>query len=559
MLSALSIRDVVLIDRLDLAFERGLTAFTGETGAGKSILLDALGMALGDRADTNLIRTGAEQSTVTAEFLLASDHPAHLILSDQGLESGDSLVLRRVIARDGRSRALINDQPSSLALLRQIAETVIEIEGQHGSRALINPTTQLQLLDSFGVDIALRESATASWKSLRSAQQTLSAAKQAIEAARRDEEFLRHAFSELSSLAPKVEEEDYLAAERQRLQGAERRAAALEAALAELAPQDRGSPGPAAALRSAARNLVKVAATEPSSAVADAAAAIERAQDALAEAESLLTRASAEADADPHALNAIEERLFALRASARKHSVRVAELPALLDQFAIQLRSLDKGRIDLETLTANAETARAAYIAAAQTLRAARSEAARRLEAAISCELPSLKLERARLSIDCAELPEERWNEAGIDHIRFLAATNPGEPLNPIDRIVSGGELSRLMLALKVILARVGFSRSLIFDEVDSGIGGATAAAVGDRLARIATSMQVLVITHSPQVAARAHHHFVVSKSVQQNRARTEILHLDPDARRDEIARMLAGETVTDAARDAAHSLLERR
>jgi DNA repair protein RecN (Recombination protein N) len=556
MLIALSIRDVVLIDQLDLEFEPGLTAFTGETGAGKSILLDALGLALGARADAGLIRAGAAQSVVTAAFSLPSAHPAHTLLAEQGLGADDTVVLRRIVTRDGKSRALINDQTASLSLLRRIAETLIEIEGQHAALALAEPATQLRLLDQFGVPVSLRQRTAAAWRAWREAEAALRQARDAIEAARRDEEFLRHAHSELHDLAAQPDEEQNLASQRQHLQGAERRAAAIDAALSEIAPRERRSGGPAVTLRSAARSLSRLAETEPGSQAAQALSAIERAEEALSEAETLLSRASAEAAPDPRALDQIETRLFTLRAAARKYTTSVAELPALCETFAARLAALETSETAIASLATAADQARIAYTDAANALHDARLASARKLEAALARELPPLKLDRARFTIACTSLPDSRWSDAGMDETSFLVATNPGDTPGALDRVASGGELSRLMLALKVVLTRAGPADTLIFDEVDSGIGGATAAAVGERLARIAKATQVLMVTHSPQVAARAAHHFVVAKSATKNRAQTTVRRLDHAARHEEIARMLAGETITDAARAAAHSLL---
>lgn len=556
MLTALSIRDVVLIDRLDLAFEPGLTVFTGETGAGKSILLDALGLALGDRADAGLIRTEARQAVVIASFAVVADHPAHALLAEQGIEAGDEILLRRIVARDGRSRALINDQPVGAALLRRVADLLIEIQGQHAQIGLTDPATQRDMLDEFGVDCVLRDAVASLHGSWRAAEAAMADAKAALDAARRDEDFLRHSVDELAALAPRPDEEEELASSRQQLQAAERRAEAIGTALSELTPRERRSVGPAAALRSATRALVRIAEADQGPIIGQALAALERAEEALAESETLLSRAVTEAEADPRGLEAIEERLFALRAMARKHSVAVAELPELLSQFTARLATLDAGTEELGRTEAAARAARAAYGEAAAALTRARSEAANRLTKAIARELAPLKLDRARFVVERTDLPESQWSARGADAVRFLIATNPGEAPGVLDKVASGGELSRLLLALNVVLAGESPIGALIFDEVDSGIGGATAAAVGERLARIAGATQVLVVTHSPQVAARAGTHFQVAKASGRSRAQTLVARLDDTARREEIARMLAGETITDAARDAARSLM---
>jgi DNA repair protein RecN (Recombination protein N) len=556
MLIALSIRDVVLIDQLDLEFEPGLTAFTGETGAGKSILLDALGLALGARADAGLIRAGAAQSVVTAAFALPSAHPAHALLAEQGLESDEAVVLRRIVTRDGKSRALINDQTASLSLLRRIAETLIEIEGQHAALALAESATQLRLLDQFGVPVSLRQRTAAAWRGWRQAEAALRQARDAIEAALRDEEFLRHAHGELHDLAAQPDEEQNLASQRQHLQGAERRAAAIDAALSEIAPRERRSGGPAVTLRSAARSLSRLAETEPGSPAAHALSAIERAEEALSEAETLLSRASAEAAPDPRALDQIETRLFALRAAARKHAIAVAELPALLATLRGRLAALETGTAHIAAARREAGLRRAAYIGHAEALSAARQTAALALARAIGAELPPLRLDKARFEVAVSPLEEPGWSASGRDAVRFLIATNPGQPPGPLARIASGGELSRLMLALKVVLAGGSPVPTLVFDEVDAGIGGAPAAAVGERHARLAEAVQVLVVTHSPQVAARGAAHLRVLKATMPGSSLTRVSALEPAARREEVARMLAGETITEAARAAADSLL---
>ena len=560
MLTALSIRDVVLIDRLDLGFGPGLTVLTGETGAGKSILLDSLGLALGARAEAGLVRAGCEQAVVTASFDPPAGHPALALLAEQGLEAEDGVVLRRVLGADGRSRAFVNDQPVGVALLRRVGGLLVEVQGQHDQMGLADAASHVVLLDAYGVAAALRASVASAWGALRAAVAARDAAEQAIASARADEEFLRHAVDELARLAPREDEEDSLAAERQRLQRGERRAEAIAAALAELAPNAQGrarSAGPAASLRAAARALGRLSgpgATDD--AAASAQAALERAEEAVAEAEALLTRLAAEADPDPRALEAAEERLFALRAAARKHAVAVSELPALLDTFATKLAALETGAQDLAAREAAVTAARTAYGHAAERLSAARAEAAARLERAVAKELPPLRLDRARFVVSRTARPETEWGPLGMDAVRFLIATNPGQEPGPLSRVASGGELSRLMLALKVVLSGGGEIPTLVFDEVDSGVGGATAAAVGERLARVAERVQVLVVTHSPQVAARGAAHLRVTKSDGRTRTVTQVAALAAGERREEIARMLAGERITDAARAAADDLL---
>jgi DNA repair protein RecN (Recombination protein N) len=557
MLNSLSIRDVVLIERLDLSFGAGLTTLTGETGAGKSILLDSLGLVLGARADAGLIRSGAEQAVVAAAFSVAPTHPALGLLSEHGLASGPDIFLRRIVNRDGRSRALVNDQPVSVSFLRTLSALLIEVQGQHEQVGLADPANHMALLDAFGVPAAARSATAVAHKAWRDVAARLKAAEQKIEEAAREEDFLRHAVEELSRLNPRPDEEETLAIERQRLQSGERRAEAIAAALAELTPKDRRSSGPAAHLRAAARALAKLATpAEETHPAADAMAAIERAEVALAEADDLLQRLAVEAEDDPRALEATEERLFALRAAARKHGVPVSELPAFLTQLRSRLAALESGAADIAALTLEAATRRAAYVEAATALSNLREQAGAALMQALAQELPPLKLERARFFVERTALPEPNWGPRGADGIKFLIATNPGEPPGALDRIASGGELSRLMLGLKVVLSGGAAVETLIFDEVDSGIGGATAAAVGERLARVAQAVQVLVVTHSPQVAARGQAQLRVAKRVTGERAVTAVEGLNAAERREEIARMLAGETITDAAREAAASLL---
>ena len=559
MLNSLSIRDVVLIERLDLHFSAGLTALTGETGAGKSILLDSLGLALGARADAGLIRAGATQAVVAACFSAEVAHPVHALLAEQGLDSGGEILLRRIVTRDGRSRALVNDQPVSVAFLRNLTALLIEVQGQHEQVGLADPAYHIALLDAFGVLDAKRAEVAAAYKAWQDTAARLAEAQRRIEETVKEEEFLRHAVAELEQLAPMEGEEEALAAERLRLQAGERRAEAIASAMAELRPKDRRKDGPAAALRAAARAMARI--TVPAGHVNPAGAAmaaIERAEIALAEAEDFLERLAASEDDDPRALEATEERLFALRAAARKHGVPVAELSTFFHELCGRLTVLEDGAADIVALIAETARLRDVYVERAAALSDQRERASRQLEIAIAAELPPLKLERARFVVERAPLPEAQWSARGTDAIRFLIATNPGEVPGGLDKIASGGELSRLMLAMKVVLSAGTDNETLIFDEVDSGIGGATAAAVGERLARVAEGLQVLVVTHSPQVAARASAQMRVQKREASGRAVTEVKMLSEAERREEIARMLSGESVTEAARQAAESLLAR-
>ena len=562
MLTALAIRDVVLIDRLDLAFHAGLTVLTGETGAGKSILLDSLGLALGARAESGLVRASADQASVTACFSPPQDHGVSAVLDEHGLAADDEIVLRRIVTKDGRSRAFINDHPVGVGLLRRVGALLVEVQGQHEQMSLADPASHAGLLDAFGVAVKLRTDVSGAWHAWRDALRRLAEAREAIAAAERDEEWLRHAVEELATLAPQPDEEENLAKERQRLQQNELRAEAIAAALAELTPRDRRNAGPAASLRAASRSLQRLAPAQqvetPGTNPAEPAmAALERAEEALAEAETLLTRLIADSDVDPRQLEQSEERLFALRAAARKHGVAVPELPGLLDTLAARLAALETGVAEISMLEQSARDTKDQYVAAATALSAARTAAAGKLQKAVGKELPPLRLDKARFFAEVSPSAETGWGPGGMDQVRFLIATNPGQEPGPLARVASGGELSRLMLAMKVVLSAGSAVPTLVFDEVDSGIGGATAAAVGERLVRVAEGLQVLVVTHSPQVAARGAAHLRVAKAATKERTATTVDHLSNDARREEIARMLAGETVSDAARAAADDLLK--
>ncbi len=554
MLASLAIRDVVLIERLDLHFGPGLSVLTGETGAGKSILLDSLGLALGMRAESGLVRAGQKQASVTAAFQPPEGHPVFALMAEQGLEAEDELVLRRVVQADGKSRAFVNDQPVGVALLRRVAGLLVEVQGQNEQVGLADPARHAALLDAFGGLAGLRGSATSSFRAWRGAERALEAAREAVAAAMRDEEFLRHAVEELTKISPEEGEEESLARERQQLQQGERRAEAVASALSELQPRDRRGHGPASALRAASRALERVPAL--GELAQPILVALGQAQDSLAEAEQMLERIVAEVAPDPRRLEVLEDRLFGLRAAARKHGVAVAELPAHLAALRGRLAALDADTGRVAALERECATARAGYLAAGRALTEARREAATRLEAALARELPPLKLDRARAVIEVTPRDEAGWNAEGMDRVALLVSTNPGQAPGALDKVASGGELSRLMLALKVVLAAGSPVPTLVFDEVDAGIGGATAAAVGERLARVAEGLQVLVVTHSPQVAARGAHHWRVAKGVTAGRAETRVEPLLAGERQEEIARMLAGETVTEAARAAAASLL---
>ena len=554
MLSTLSILDVVLVDRLELEFPKGLCALTGETGAGKSILLDALGLSLGARADARLVRHGSGQAVVSAGFDLAADHPAHALLREQGLDTGgDGLLLRRVVNSDGRSRAFVNDQPVSVGLLRQLGEALVEVHGQFDNQRLLDPATHRALLDAFGGLADEVQACADAWRAWRAAAEARAGAEADLEQGRRDEDYLRHALEELATLSPRAGEETELAHRRALLMNAEKLAQALGAASAELAGE--GQRGATEALRAALRQVQRVA-DKMDGGLDQAVAALDRALSEAIEAQALLDRALADADLDPRQLERVEERLFALRALARKHGVALDDLARLQEDFARRLDSLeDSGHVVVRLREEEAEASRA-YRSAASRLSEGRAAAARRLDAAVAAELEPLRLGKARFATRIEELEQRDWGSHGRDRVAFEVATNPGVPPGPLARIASGGELARFTLALKVVLASADPVPTLIFDEVDAGVGGAVAAAVGERLARLARDVQVLVVTHSPQVAARGDHHWRIAKTVGERQARTAVEALDSRGRKEEIARMLAGARVTPEARAAAESLL---
>ncbi|HEX9810448.1 MAG TPA: DNA repair protein RecN [Alphaproteobacteria bacterium] len=551
MLTRLSIRDVVLIERIDLAFHGSLSVLTGETGAGKSILLDALGLALGGRGDSGLVRAGAAQARVAAEFDLPDDHPARALMAERGLEAETPLLLRRTLGREGRSRAFVNDQPVSVGLLAELGALLVEVHGQHESRGLLNPATHRALLDAFGGHTDLLARVRAAHGALRAAEAEERRAREALEAARRDQEFLRHAAAELAGFAPEAGEEARLADERRFLAAGAKLAEALAAAGAALVEEADVEGALSRALRALERRR------EDAAGRFDAAiAALGRAHAEAAEAVAAIAAAGAALEADPGRLDRVEERLFALRALARKHDVAPDALPALAEEMRTRLTAIDDSGEALGRLSARTAEARAAFAAAARALGGARAEAARALDAAVARELPPLKLDKAVFRTRLVPLPEDARGAEGAERVAFEIAANPGTEPGPLQRVASGGELARVMLALRVVLAGDGVVPTLVFDEVDSGISGATAAAVGERLARLGSEVQVLVVTHSPQVAARGVQHWRVEKTTRRAGAATSVAELAPAERREEIARMLAGARVTDEARAAADRLL---
>ncbi|MEQ8817158.1 MAG: DNA repair protein RecN [Thalassobaculum sp.] len=553
MLAALAIRDVVLIDRLDLAFAPALSVLTGETGAGKSILLDALGLALGARADSGLVRHGREQASVTAEFDPPPGHAVDAILAEADLEPRDGpLILRRVVTADGRSRAYVNDQPTSVALLRRLGDALVEIQGQFDQRGLMDPATHRETLDAFAGLGTQAGTVRTAWGAWRDAVSRHAEARAALEKARADEDWLRHAVDELDRLAPSEGEEQRLSDTRAVLANAEAVLSAMNAAADALAGEDAGADS---AVAQAQRALDRVA-DRAGGRLAAAAAALDRAAAEIQEAVAELQSAADDIEADSGRLVEIDDRLHALRDLARKHGIEPDDLPALHRALVDRLASLDAEGGGLSALAEAERRSRAAYLAAAEALSAGRGKAAGRLDKAIAVELPPLKLEKARFETAVERLDEARWGPDGLDAVGFRVATNPGTPPGALNRIASGGELSRFLLALKVVLAESSTVPTLVFDEVDSGVGGAVAAAVGDRLARLAGRLQVLVVTHSPQVAAQGVHHWHVEKRVAGEAVTTSVAALDSAARREEIARMLSGAAVTAEARAAADSLL---
>ena len=555
MLASLTIRDVVLIDKLDLEFSEGLGVLTGETGAGKSILLDSLGLALGERGDTGLIRPGADKLTVSATFDLSPSHPARAVLAEHDLAvDDDMLILRRSVGRDGRSRAYINDQTVSVGLLRQAGNALVEVHGQFDAHGLMDPGTHIAVLDRFRRATSGSEQDKAcarTWQTWREAFTAWRDAERLMQDAKAEEETLRAAVDILGKLAPVPGEEADLAAKRAMLRHGEQILAAIEAArqaLSENADVD-------GAVRTAQGELDR-AAPKAEGRLDAVCAALERASIELSETQSALEAAARAFDLDPAELEAAEERLFALKAEARKHGVPVDDLATHLDTLQEKLAAVEGGEDNLIRLAKAEQTARNSFETAAKAMTKARSKAGAALAKAVAKELAPVRLNDASFRVAIDLLPDTEWSATGSDRIVFEVSTNPGLPPGPLNKIASGGELARFLLALKVVLADSQPPAVMVFDEVDSGIGGATASAVGERLARLADGVQVLVVTHSPQVAARGQNHWKVSKVTDGKITATRVVQLTPDERREEIARMLAGTDVTDEARAAAEMLM---
>jgi len=552
MLARLSIRDIILIDRLDIDFGSGLAAVTGETGAGKSILLDAFALALGARGEAALVRHGAEQGQVIAAFEVAKGHPARRVLAANDLvaDTDDELIVRRVQFADGRTRAFVNDQPVSVQVLRALGAALVEIHGQHDERAFVEAATHRALVDAFGglEDDAAEVSRL--WHEHRARKAAVEAHRAEVERAQREAEWLRHAVDELRRLAPETGEETALAERRAAMMQAEKVAEDLRATHEAIS----GPQSPVPPLATAVRRLERRAAQAPAL-IGPIVKALDAALSALDEARTHVEQALGVAQYDPPELERIEERLFALRAAGRKYNVPIDELAALTRRYEDDLALIDAGAERLKALEHEAQAAATRYREAAQALSAARARAAQALDKAVNAELKPLKLERAQFS---TQIEAEGEGPEGLDRIEFWVRTNPGTRPGPLMKVASGGELARFLLALKVVLADRGSAPTLVFDEIDTGVGGAVADAIGVRLARLASGVQVIAVTHAPQVAARADRHYLITKDAlaKGKRVATRVVELKAERRREEIARMLAGAEITAEARAAAERLI---
>jgi len=552
MLTRISIRDIVLIDRLDIDFAPGLAVLTGETGAGKSILLDAFALALGARGDATLVRQGADQGQVTASFDVAAGHPAHALLAANDIAAEDELILRRLQLADGRTRAFVNDQPVGVQVLKQLGAALVEIHGQHDDRALVDAATHRRLLDAYGGLEGLAAEVAGLWSARREAEAAVAEHRTQVERAAREADWLRHAVEELTALAPEAGEETTLAGRRAAMMQAEKAAEDLREAHQAVA----GSNNPVPMLAAAVRRLERRQAQAPAL-IEPAVKAIDAALTALDEARGHLEHALAAAEADPGTLERIEERLFALRAAGRKYNAAVDDLAALAQRYAGNLALIDAGAARLAELEAAASAAAEAYAGSATTLSERRRLVAEMLDKAVNAELKPLKLEHASFST-AIESNADAAGPTGIDRVEFWVRTNPGTQPGPLMKVASGGELSRFLLALKVVIADKGSAPTLVFDEIDTGVGGAVADAIGVRLARLGRRVQAIAVTHAAQVAARADRHYLITKDVaaKAKRMETSVAELEPGRRREEIARMLAGAEITAEARAAAERLI---
>lgn len=551
MLTHLSIRDIVLIDRLDLTFESGLSVLTGETGAGKSILLDSLSLALGARGDGDLVREGSERGQVTAVFDVPADHPARDLIRENGLDDDGDLIFRRTQGADGRTKVYINDQPASVSLMRQLGRLLVEIHGQHDDRALVEPDAHRLLLDAFGGLTGPAQDVMRCYQAWRLAERAYREHRAKVEEAAREADYLRASVDELELLGPIDGEEDDLAERRATMMKAEKIAADINEAQDILS----GQASPVPLLNSLLRKLERKS-TEVPGLLDPVITAMDGAINQLADAQMAVDAAIAEAEFDPRELEDCEERLFALRAASRKYSVPVSELPALAARMVAALVDLDAGEERLALLASKVDEALSIYQTAAAALSERRHASAEALSAAVMAELPALKLDRAQFKVEITS-DSQQLSPDGFDQVAFHVQTNPGTRAGPILKVASGGELSRFLLALKVALADRGSAPTLVFDEIDTGVGGAVADAIGQRLKRLSDTVQVLSVTHAPQVAARASTHLLIAKGAKsKDSLTTRVRTMDEASRQEEIARMLAGATITDEARAAAGRLL---
>ncbi len=552
MLTDLSIRDVVLIKSLDINFNQGLMVLTGETGAGKSILLDSLGLAIGTRADAKLVRHGCKQAMVSASFTIKPNHTANKILIEHGLKYGDNILLRRIVSDDGRSRAYVNDQPISVSLLKELGGKLVEIQGQFDQHGLMDSKNHIDILDNFHQLHGLRRTVLKNYNHWQKIKTALKLAIKKSKDAKNDEEYLRFSLEELERFAPIENEEDELSKSRIILQNAEKLMEAVNDASNKL----NGVKGAEALMRQAQRILER-ASEKSGDILDDILNIIDQSSENLHEAINKLNVIGHEIRLDDNRLDDVEERLFALRDLARKHNIHPNSLPQIIERISHDLLNIENADADISNLTLELTKSSQAYNTTANDLSIKRKIAAIKLDYAVNYELTPLKLERAKFKTEILKLDENQWNADGIDKVTFLVATNPGTPAGQLGKVASGGELSRFLLALKLSLAETGMQQTLVFDEVDSGVGGATAAAVGERLCRLSENIQILVITHSPQVAARGSNHWNIHKKLINDNMVTNITRLDQKQRREEIARMLAGAEITDEARSAASKLME--
>jgi DNA repair protein RecN (Recombination protein N) len=553
MLIQLSIRDIVLIERLDLAFETGLSVLTGETGAGKSILLDSLSLALGGRGDGDLVRHGEDKGQVTAVFDVAMDHGARKLLRDNGIDDDGDLIFRRSQSADGRTKAFVNDQPLSVQLMRQAGQLLVEIHGQHDDRALVDTNAHRMLLDAFAGLTEDVQQMSGLYRIWRDTERTLKKHREKVENAAREADYIRSSVEELEALSPQDGEEDDLADRRSKMMKAERIAGDISEASEFL----NGNASPVPHIASLVRRLERKSHEAPGL-LEETVALLDAALDQLSNAQMEVEAALRKTEYDPKELERVEERLFALRAASRKYSVPVTGLPALAERMIVELADLDAGEERLGRLEAELAIAKAAFDVAARSLSDKRHHAGEALASAVMAELPALKLERARFMVEISS-SEETATADGIDTVEFHVQTNPGTRPGSIMKVASGGELSRFLLALKVALADRGSAPTLVFDEIDTGVGGAVADAIGQRLKRLSERVQVLSVTHAPQVAARAATHLLISKGPSSDGSEkifTRVAAMAPKDRTEEIARMLAGASVTDEARAAAARLL---